>query len=135
MPLAETSPVRQLRLHHGLTQKQCAEGCGLSVSTWGAIERLRNPAWVEILSLQVIDPTLTTFEVVARVCAFFGVINYFENYTQDQVVKRLAREAKRLGTLPLFTKSGISTRTRPCKLPYPDTSTLRPPRQRDMAVA
>ena len=110
MPFADSSPVRRARMHRGLTQRELAEMTGLSPSTIGVIERLRNPDWVRALEKAELHVSLTTVEVAVRICAAFGLLQYGRSYTIDEV----ARAGR------LFAKSGLTDRGRRCKLPYPD---------------
>ncbi|MBP9667847.1 helix-turn-helix transcriptional regulator [Candidatus Saccharibacteria bacterium] len=111
MPFAESSPVRRARQNLGWTQRYLAKVTGLSPSTIGVIERLRNPNWVLELERQNLKSSLTTLEVAVRICAALGALEYGRSYT----VKEVARKSKML-----FTEQGLTDRTRRLKQSYPD---------------
>lgn len=109
MPHAESSSVRKERKKQSLTQKALAERSGLSASTIGKIERERNRLFLAELRRQGIKPSQTTIEVVVRIAAALGLMEYGQNYTIEEVAK----------LQKLIHKRDITERPPRCKRPYP----------------
>ena len=109
MPYAETSRVRKERLKQCLTIRELARLTGLSEAVIGKVERERNRGNIALLKSQGKRVPLTTVEVVMRIAAALGLMDYNTNYTLDEVA----------AMQNLIFKKYISTRPSRCKKPYP----------------
>lgn len=114
MPYAETSRVRKERLKQGYTIRELARLTGLSEAVIGKVERERNSGNIALLKSQGKRIPLTTVEVVMRIAAALGLMDYNKSYTLDDV----ARMQK------LIFKKYISSRPGRCKNPYPGEDEL-----------